>query len=241
MLLSIAEIVLSLWELPTVAEVIQRCTTEFMALGGVRFSYHLSPPYHSQTSDRVLIRSRGFAPEWAEMYGDPAFRMADPVTNHIMRKGTPLSWQEAIDQQTLTSEQQDFVRQFETFHAVDGVGIPLFGPNNIEGFCTVSVGHPIASGETQLISDFRRLALGGHTRIALIIGEQWQKRNSLSAREKIVLKGIAQGLSNKEIAREMQVTPTTVDTYVRRIFLKLGARDRTGASIRAISKGLIKL
>jgi LuxR family transcriptional regulator, maltose regulon positive regulatory protein len=61
----------------------------------------------------------------------------------------------------------------------------------------------------------------------------------LSAREGAILKLIAQGLSNKEIARHLAITPETVKTHVKHIFIKLGSEKRAQAVARAQSLGLV--
>jgi LuxR family transcriptional regulator, maltose regulon positive regulatory protein len=61
----------------------------------------------------------------------------------------------------------------------------------------------------------------------------------LSAREAAILKLIAQGLSNKEIARNLAITPETVKSHVKHIFIKLGSEKRAQAVARAQSLGLI--
>jgi len=61
---------------------------------------------------------------------------------------------------------------------------------------------------------------------------------SLSAREGDILKLIAQGLSNKQIARSLAITPETVKSHVKHIFTKLGVEKRAQAVSRAQSLGL---
>jgi len=61
----------------------------------------------------------------------------------------------------------------------------------------------------------------------------------LSVREGSILKLIAQGLSNKEIARSLAITPETVKSHVKHIFIKLGSEKRAQAVARAQSLGLI--
>lgn len=63
----------------------------------------------------------------------------------------------------------------------------------------------------------------------------------LSEREAEVLRLIASGLSNAEIAGRMYVTVETVKTYVGRILSKLGVRDRVQAVIRAYESGFVPL
>jgi DNA-binding CsgD family transcriptional regulator len=61
----------------------------------------------------------------------------------------------------------------------------------------------------------------------------------LSERELEVLKEVAEGRSNKEIANKLNVSPNTVKTHLARVFEKLGARRRTDAINRARELGIL--
>jgi DNA-binding NarL/FixJ family response regulator len=61
----------------------------------------------------------------------------------------------------------------------------------------------------------------------------------LTEREADVLRALAQGLSNGEIARSMYVTTETVKSHVRGVLAKLGARDRTQAVVWAYRSGFL--
>jgi DNA-binding CsgD family transcriptional regulator len=61
----------------------------------------------------------------------------------------------------------------------------------------------------------------------------------LTARERDVLAMISQGLSNKRIARALEISPETVKSHVKHIFLKLEVRTRAEAVSRAGSFGLL--
>ncbi len=63
----------------------------------------------------------------------------------------------------------------------------------------------------------------------------------LSEREIEVLKLVAKGNANKEIAAELSITDSTVKTHVSSIFQKLNARDRTDAVMQAVKRGIIKI
>ena len=61
----------------------------------------------------------------------------------------------------------------------------------------------------------------------------------ISPRELEVLQALAAGLANKQIARQLGVSPNTVKTHVARLFDKLGAQRRTEAIRRARELGLV--
>jgi DNA-binding NarL/FixJ family response regulator len=61
----------------------------------------------------------------------------------------------------------------------------------------------------------------------------------ITGREREVLASIGRGRSNAEIAAELNITITTVKTYVGRLLAKLGARDRVQLVIIAYETGLV--
>jgi DNA-binding NarL/FixJ family response regulator len=61
----------------------------------------------------------------------------------------------------------------------------------------------------------------------------------LSRRELEVMRLVAAGRTNREIAHEFFVSPRTVDMHVRNIFVKLGCRSRAEATRKAVDLGLI--
>jgi DNA-binding NarL/FixJ family response regulator len=63
----------------------------------------------------------------------------------------------------------------------------------------------------------------------------------LSERESTVLKLAAKGLSNNEIAHELHLSVSTIESHLRAIFNKLGVGSRTEAVIEAMKKGWLSL
>ena len=61
--------------------------------------------------------------------------------------------------------------------------------------------------------------------------------NTLTPREREVLAQIAEGLTNKEIARRLSVSPATIKAHVERIIAKLGVSDRTQAAVLVARAG----
>jgi DNA-binding NarL/FixJ family response regulator len=62
----------------------------------------------------------------------------------------------------------------------------------------------------------------------------------LSQREKQVMAAVARGYNNQEIARHLILSADTVKTHVSRVLVKLSARDRTHATVRALELGLLE-
>jgi len=118
-----------------------------------------------------------------------------------------------------------------------------------EGVRVIAAGEALlAPGLTRrLISEFARLrpsagpggaaasALGG----AVPGGTVPPALSALTPRETEVLRLVAEGLSNTEIAARLVVTEETVKTHVSRLLAKLGLRDRTQAVVLAYESGLV--
>jgi two-component system, NarL family, response regulator len=71
--------------------------------------------------------------------------------------------------------------------------------------------------------------------------EERRSHRSLSSREIEVLRMVAKGLGNKEIASALNIAEVTVKLHVSHVLEKLGVKDRTQAATVALQRGIIFL
>jgi DNA-binding NarL/FixJ family response regulator len=96
---------------------------------------------------------------------------------------------------------------------------------------------------SELVNTIRVVHAGGR-RIPQEIAQQMALHaieDALSEREIEVLRGVAQGRSNKIIAAELSITEHTVKNHLKNILSKLDADDRTHAVTIALKRGYIDL
>lgn len=97
----------------------------------------------------------------------------------------------------------------------------------------------IASGDALLApSVTRRLIEEFARRPARLVAQP--PPNTLTDREREVLRLLARGLSNTEIASQLHVSDTTVKTHLSNVFNKLSLRDRVQAVVYAYETGLVR-
>lgn len=105
------------------------------------------------------------------------------------------------------------------------------------------------SSRDQLVEAIRAVAAGkespkqGHmSRIAGQMATRNKQPDSeipLTQRETQVLRHLALGLSNKEIAQSLEISIETVKEHVQHLLRKMGVNDRTQAAVWAVRKGLV--
>jgi LuxR family maltose regulon positive regulatory protein len=100
--------------------------------------------------------------------------------------------------------------------------IPLLQEAARQGIYLEYISQILSVMGKQTLREFKMPALGG-----------WLEVKSLSERELEVLRLVAVGLSNREIAKTLYLSPGTVKTHIHHIFGKLGVENRTQAVTRA--------
>jgi DNA-binding NarL/FixJ family response regulator len=99
------------------------------------------------------------------------------------------------------------------------------------------------AGSEDLISAIRHADMNLRFLPRVIMDRLLERMNAeeLTRREKEVLECLTKGQSNREIAGVLQIGEKTVRMHVSSVLEKMGARDRTQATIYAIQRGLVHL
>jgi DNA-binding NarL/FixJ family response regulator len=100
--------------------------------------------------------------------------------------------------------------------------------------------HALAAGDAVLAPAVTRRVIEEFGRVPAPDPEAAARLAALSAREQEVLRLLARGLSNAEIAAELFVSDATAKTHVSNVLAKLQLRDRVQAVILAYESGLAR-
>ena len=98
--------------------------------------------------------------------------------------------------------------------------------------------HTVAAGDALLSPAVTKRVIKQFTRIPRPVPPK--EFDELTGREQEILRLIANGLSNVEIAHQLYISETTVKTHVTHILQKLGLRDRVQAVVLAYQTGLFE-
>ena|SRR5215207_1391382 len=109
-----------------------------------------------------------------------------------------------------------------------------------------ATGFLLKDARQEELFDAIRQAVRGRSPLAPSIATRlvrWLRTDdeNLSEREIEILRLVAQGMQNREIARSLLISESTVKAHMLHIFNKLGVTDRTAAVTTALRRGIIRL
>ncbi|WHT17534.1 response regulator transcription factor [Crossiella sp. CA-258035] len=181
-------------------------------------------------------------------------------TGDIAQVGGATSWRTAYPQfsrcppdvvllelATTLDDGLELIRHFREYHP--GTEVLVFSAEGRRVLCALRAGARgfllKSTGRVQLIEAVRRARAGIATvspeLLCQLVAEVQQdgSRPKLSARELEVLRLVAAGHRNTDIARDLFVTEATVKSHLQRLFTKLKVNDRAGAVRAATAAGLL--
>ena len=99
----------------------------------------------------------------------------------------------------------------------------------------------VGAGERVFTPEQERVAVAELGRLARQARESSGVRASLTERELQILELVSRGLTVKQVATRLGLSPRTVETHVAKLYRKLGVRNRVQAVSRAAALGIVEL
>jgi DNA-binding CsgD family transcriptional regulator len=213
---------------------------EAFSCGAAATTFHIAAPHASQVGPEVFIAIHGHDPDWARDYDDPAIRRHDPFPDHVMRGGIAIRFAGALAKMSLSEAQRNFVGRYHAPRLEQTFAMPVYGPFDFDTYSSFTHSRALGPEDENLIEHIVAVVEAMNRRIAHLLETRTGLHISLSEREAEVLHWIGRSKSNGDIATILDVSATTIDTYVRRLFAKLQVNDRIAAAVKGIRLGLIR-
>jgi LuxR family transcriptional regulator/LuxR family quorum-sensing system transcriptional regulator CciR len=203
-------------------------------------NYHCLPPRGAEHNDPIsMISWAGGHTEWSRMYKEKKLYRDNPFVNVTLLAGRCMLWSAIRSYQHLTAQENQFIEQFGDHYNGEGLSIPLYGPTGHNGnVCVRFQTDDFALSPTEIMK-IQMINQQSHTRICYTLGRRNREDRILTNREKEVLGWVIIGKSNSVIADIMGLSKHTIDSYMRHLFLKLGASDRVTAALRGLAVGAV--
>ena len=178
-----------------------------------------------------------FEHPWVKYYVENNCVRYDPVPVIAMTVHDDLIWSDIRELSSLTQCQRHLFYAASEFGLPSGVAFPV---PQLDGAVFILL---VASGRELTLSAVERFLIRSAAAelvryVRLILNDKDRTVLHLAPRETEVMQHILKGMTNKEIAQEIGVSPETVKDYVSRASQKLNARDRTEAAVNFVRKKL---
>lgn len=219
------------------SNIIDALIAESEAAGFRTLCYAYAPPLGSSNEREYFHASLdlpvGALPTTAECFEECA-----PIFGFMIEHAKPV----AIARVTQDPELSRYIGESLFLSALfdhlgAGVLLPVFGPGGRKGCIGLGTG-----GDEGVAEPLTQTAWSIASWAHLCFCHMRQRENPpprLTERESEVIDLVAQGLSNTDIAGVLSISPHTVNTHLKRVFLKLDSQDRVTASLRALAYSLV--
>ena len=210
-------------------------------LGAISLSYHLVPQFSSVIGCRSFTY---FASDRALSHSQPSEEIAAAVSTchrYVISCGRPVSL--AVATEHFRSDEPELIAKITDKDSDKGVidefMVPVFGPYGLNAVISFGFDCSVAEVDPTTLVLLESFSSAVHNGLVAYYSDATVEKAGLSDRENEVLKWIARGKSSSDIATILDLSASSIDTYTRRVFKKLGVHDRVSAAISGISQGVI--
>jgi LuxR family transcriptional regulator/LuxR family quorum-sensing system transcriptional regulator CciR len=215
-------------------------TGKYLATTHVRMvSYMHYPPVGALDYDgQIRVGEFGYPEEWRKSYLAERMHLSDPLARRAVNFTRPIFWSETPKLPNLTAAEKAYIDRVSAQKLGEGIGIPVFGPAGRNGYAALGFGTAKRPPDEEVL-ELQVASQMGHLCYCRLLLRELPRGVNLSAREKEILRWVARGRTNTQIADVLNLSRNTVETYIRRCFDKLDVNDRVSAALRGIALGMV--
>lgn len=195
-------------------------------------------PAYGEDVEKLIV-ANGWPPAWLDRYREGRYFYDDPVTQWAFASSKPFRWQDAREQSAATRRTEIIAGEAREFGMVDGLGFPLYDPNNWQAVVSLAADHEVTltPREVALLHTAAAVCQGQ----AAHLGTEAMIVPALTAREKDILTWLAHGKTAWEVSTILQLSESTIRTHLRHITAKLDVANTTHAVAKAMHSRQIRL
>jgi LuxR family transcriptional regulator/LuxR family quorum-sensing system transcriptional regulator CciR len=210
-------------------------------LGAELASYHVIVENLKHLNLEQGFHYHTFPQAWVDRYTQRNYFEIDPIIAACMTVREPFHWYDVGAIVKLSPEQRAYLDDMRAYGLIDGLAVPVYSNVGTAAYFGIgSMKRALAlnpAEEREVMFACHQV----HNRFLELRGGGSSPSNALSKRETEVLQWVARGRTNAEIARDLDISEHTVDTLLKRSFLKLAVTDRVSAVLKAVGLGAIKI
>ncbi len=203
--------------------------------------YACPPPNKKHTHPDTILRYWGMTDLEFQKFAIEGLIAQGHLTTAVnVVNAAPFRWSELGN---LSKRKEEFAQLKVEANEVgidEGWIFPVFGSGGRVGL--VSYGRPKDQGlmKKEIGDRLHAFVQMSHLRFCQITPHLYDIEKPLSRREMQIIAWAAVGKSNAEISAILQISESSIDSYLRRAFAKLDVHDRTSAAVKAVSMDIIR-
>ncbi len=178
-----------------------------------------------------------FPAEIAAMYGDHRGHRRDPIMRAALQSPYPVRARDILRQFPTCETLQRMAKMSAKHGILDGLSMIVISRPGSFNYVALGFGRSIADMPLSERCRIQREVEMIGRRLAAI--DPLPPKGRLTSGEVEVFGKMMAGASNKEIARDLGVTPATVETLMSRSLQRLQAKSRIEAAVKAVRHGLL--
>jgi len=221
-------------------ELVRGILTRARVLGAAAITYHVSPSLDQFQQSKPHIFFINGSKFSRHMLPDEHAEVLGRCHEFISKLGRPIILSNFIV--AFESVEPELTKQIlaeaKTRGVEDQIMIPVYGPFGMKGLCTFAFKQRLNWRTDLFLKDLEQISAAFHNSIIRYFSSA-EQRVALSKRESEVLHWVAHGKSNYEIAQILDLSESSVDTYLRRIFDKMNVNDRVSAAVQGVTSGVV--
>ncbi|GAA0285737.1 LuxR family transcriptional regulator [Alteraurantiacibacter aestuarii] len=207
-----------------------------LELFGISTAYYVAPITGDARVSRI-VTNIGLPWIWERQYR-ARLHLIDPLPRIAIDRLEAFVWPDQLGDEKLSPKERRYLSIAAKYGLARGVAVACFGPNGRSGFLGAVLSKDAPTPDGIALMRIHSLGQTSIQRYCRLV-PRTVTIPALSNRELEVLHWIGQGKSNSVIAELLEISPSSVDVYVRRLFAKLDVSDRTMAAVKALSLGMI--